>query len=272
MTKRLYHYTTASGVFGILASKSFWISKSSFMNDPGELLYAWNMYIHEIEKGGDKIRPIFGPMVQWIQGVLEVQDFFILSLTKERDSLSLWQRYSKGSGYILEIDLENLTKEINIGDYKNNFNGFFEVYYDNDFQNKVVHVNIQNYITAQSNNRNFPLNSESTSDITFRILSSIFAFKHGSYKDESEVRGVFWIPNLKSLVVKESWLSIVNFRQQSDKIIPYIEIKFSSFNWLKSITLGPLNKDSVRKEGLQLYLLSKDINIPIFESDVPYRE
>src|SRR5215213_3016940 len=44
---KLYHYTTAQGLLGILTSKSFWATDLNFQNDAMELKYASNL-INEI--------------------------------------------------------------------------------------------------------------------------------------------------------------------------------------------------------------------------------
>jgi hypothetical protein len=272
MNKFLSHYTNADGLFSIIESNSFWVSKSEFMNDPGEIKYARSLYDQEMQNYKTEELKLFDPMITWIDGILKVNDIFILSLTKEEDSLSLWERYGKGFGYSLKIDIDIFNEELTELNKLDSFKGFFEVNYGQGFQNDVVKKLLKDYIVSQKMNINFPLENETTSAICFKILDSIFAFKHISYKDEQEVRGIFSLPNLNSkFVVNDVWLSNIKFRPQNNKILPFIEKKLKSFRWLKGITLGPLNKDSRYKDGLELYLKSKGLNVEIIESCAPYR-
>ncbi len=271
MKKILSHYTNADGLFSIIESNSFWVSKSEFMNDPGEIKYARSLYEQEMQNYKAEELKLFEPMITWIDGILKVQDIFILSLTKEEDSLSLWDRYGKGFGYSLKIDIDIFIEELTELNKQTSLMGFFEVNYGEEFQNVVVKKLLKNYIVSQKMNINFPLENKTTSAICFKILDSIFAFKHISYKDEQEVRGIFSLPNLNSLCVPDVWLSNIKFRSKNNKILPFIEKKLKSFRWLKGITLGPLNKDSRYKDGLELYLKSKGLNVKIIESCAPYR-
>lgn len=265
----IYHYTNIHGLLGILNSNTFWISKSTFMNDPGEIEYAWKLYQAEIGKheGAD----LFRPLINWIDGILRVQDIFILSLSKDKDSLSLWSRYGQGHGYSIEIDMDKLIAEINDTNLKIPFKAFFDVSYEQDFLKKYVEAHMEKYYKAQKVNKNYPIDSEQTVDLMFNVLSSLFAFKHKAYADEKEIRGIFIIPNRYSLVTDSIWDDNVSFRIQDNRIIPFITLKMNNLNWIKGIILGPLNKEERDLEGIDLLLKSKKLKINVTKSEVPYR-
>ncbi len=45
---KLYHYTTAQSVHGILKSESFWVTKHDFLNDKSEFEYAHKVFSEKI--------------------------------------------------------------------------------------------------------------------------------------------------------------------------------------------------------------------------------
>ncbi len=238
------------------------------MNDPEEIEYAWNLYKTEISK--HKNPDLFQPLIKWVDGILRVQDIFILSLSKANDSLSLWSRYSQYNGYSIEIDMDKLITEINNTNLKIPFQAFFEVSYEQDYLNKYVSVHMKEYHEAQIINKNFPIDSERTSILMFNVLNSLFLFKHKAYSDEKEIRGIFIIPNKYSLVTDSVWNDNIRFRIQNDIIIPFITLKMNTFSWIKGIILGPKIKDDNALKGIEILLKSKNIKINVRKSDVPY--
>lgn len=54
----LYHYTSAAGLYGIVASKSLWTSHYRFLNDTSEFRHGWDIVLAAIERGGAEIRQI----------------------------------------------------------------------------------------------------------------------------------------------------------------------------------------------------------------------
>ncbi|MGN0506957.1 MAG: hypothetical protein ACI4FZ_10375 [Lachnospiraceae bacterium] len=46
--EKLYHYTTAQAVQGILDSESFWATKHDFLNDKAEFEYAQKLFSEKI--------------------------------------------------------------------------------------------------------------------------------------------------------------------------------------------------------------------------------
>ncbi|MET4324004.1 hypothetical protein [Bradyrhizobium sp. RT5a] len=53
-----YHYTSAAGLHGIVASRSLWTSHYRFLNDTSEFLHGWKIVLDAIDRRGAKIRDI----------------------------------------------------------------------------------------------------------------------------------------------------------------------------------------------------------------------
>lgn len=108
----LYHYTNAESLLNILDSGEMWITKSNYMNDPEEIEYGLKIFNTEINKYKSSDKQYFEPLVNWIKGVHNYHDYFILSLSDNDDSLSLWDRYSNGRGYCIGLDIDEMITEL----------------------------------------------------------------------------------------------------------------------------------------------------------------
>ena len=47
---RLYHYTDAGGLYGILKDKNLWATHAAYLNDSREFLYGMDLIEAELEK------------------------------------------------------------------------------------------------------------------------------------------------------------------------------------------------------------------------------
>ncbi|MHC4042957.1 hypothetical protein [Bradyrhizobium sp. 23AC] len=70
----LYHYTSAAGLHGIVASESLWTSHYRFLNDTSEFRHGWDIVLAAIERRAAEIRQIpcshsalCGQVYTWMQ-------------------------------------------------------------------------------------------------------------------------------------------------------------------------------------------------------------
>lgn len=87
----LYHYTSAAGLYGIVASKSLWTSHYRFLNDTSEFRHGWDIVLAAIERGGAEIRQISSlawEMIMLFREHSESVHAFVGSLTRNGDLLS----------------------------------------------------------------------------------------------------------------------------------------------------------------------------------------
>ena len=123
----LYHYTSLSTLCNMLAptnrdkdSVTFWATDVLCMNDPKELTYGENevknfirKYEHEQNiKDGDKISSVIDESSN-INLFKKLGNFYAISLSKESDSLPMWQTYGdKGRGINIIIKDKGMNGEI----------------------------------------------------------------------------------------------------------------------------------------------------------------
>lgn len=107
----LYHYTSLSGMLGILRSRSIWATHASYLNDASEFLHglefakqvAGNIFME------DDYLATFGWAVRHGLEVPSPDDLYVASFSEKADLLSLWRGYCPpGAGLCLGFDFDNL--------------------------------------------------------------------------------------------------------------------------------------------------------------------
>ena len=101
--KVLYHYTSASGLVGILESENLWLSNAGFLNDPQELHHGIAVFQSAVESisecGSDRL----SEFLELLLGSLDAENFktsFVMSFCEDGDALTLWRTYGGSVGNI----------------------------------------------------------------------------------------------------------------------------------------------------------------------------
>jgi hypothetical protein len=268
----LYHYTSISSAIKILETNQFHVTKNEYMNDPSETQYALKLYLEEMEKYSESEQKYFEPLRNWITVANRARDYFILSLSKNNDSLSLWNRYGSVNGCCIYLDIEELNKRFRkLSNSDILFQGFKEVTYSEIIQKKFITMILKKYLDIEKNNIHFPAGTTESTDIEFDIYDSLYEFKHEAYKDEEEIRGIFSIPNTNSYIVEDIWRKNVKFKTGT-YITPYLIIDCLFDGVFGGINLSPLIYDKRIENGLKEYLLYKHFPVNIYKSSIPYRQ
>ena len=103
----LYHYTSIDGFFSILNSKSLRLTRSGFLNDPSDCKVLTTLirdYLHSpkapaASKNLDgAVADIYkkAPLLDYIVFLQEKIPLYVFSLTKNSDTLGLWNYYGNG--------------------------------------------------------------------------------------------------------------------------------------------------------------------------------
>jgi hypothetical protein len=259
-------------LIGVISNNRFWASKSTFMNDPREIAYAWEIYKKELATRQQMDQDVGKVLLRKIELMFELQDMFMLSFSRSLDDLSLWNRYNDARGYCLHLDARDLHERIVGEEAKQWLQGFHPAIYGRDEQEEWARRLLSAYLDEQSRAL-LPdlMHSPESAEWKNQILDSLFAFKSEAYRVENELRAMFHVPNLKSYLRDTYWKGAVKFRPRDGYVLPYIEVPLSSHHWLKAVMLGPRLTDPRAKEGLQILLASKGIDVPVLDSQCPFR-
>lgn len=139
----LWHYTTAGGLQGILASGSIWATSAKFLNDATEIKHFFEVRLPDLTRpvidefaqekaknrsvyrrmkkaGGIKkivLKEVEALVARYQEATLHVNDPYIFSMTAPSDSharvsglLSQWRGYGPDGGYALVFDSSGIDK------------------------------------------------------------------------------------------------------------------------------------------------------------------
>jgi hypothetical protein len=103
---RLYHYTTADGLKGIIENDVIWATNFRYVNDLAEYVYAKNLLEDEIRRripsAPALTRAVLDTILGTPDGLLGVVDIFIACFCEDGDLLSQWRAYGGvGGGYAI---------------------------------------------------------------------------------------------------------------------------------------------------------------------------
>lgn len=103
----LYHYTSLTGLIGVVSNKSIWASHCEFLNDSSEFHHALSFaksYSGNIFMEDDYIAA-FGWVVRDSLEKMKKHDVFVSSFSEKPDLLSQWRGYCpQGSGICIGFD------------------------------------------------------------------------------------------------------------------------------------------------------------------------
>jgi len=257
----LYHYTGVEAVYNIIKNKCFWLTKSDFLNDEKELFYFYDILKEVLEE--NEFSNLNLEFIDWlkIESDEKLENTFILSFTRESDSLPLWEMYANGRGYNLEVEYNKFFEEFWSGDMyistcdskkiyltrKNDTKEFCGVsdfvVYDRQLQKDKVNELLRGVDLSIEFMDNYPeeIQFNMIREMKYRILSEfincIMLFKDESFSYEKEFRVVYNIINCDQL-------DIVRHRISNGRIIPYIQLGTEN-NIIDSVRLSPRLKDDI---------------------------
>ncbi len=268
----LYHYTKSNGVNGILSNNCFWATKSNFLNDPNEFSHIQGIVdkiCHEnIKKPA--LKEMF--LQDSIYAEQEKQrDYFVLSFSKCRDSITMWSEFANKTGYNIGFKSDGIIARIEEA-AEIAYHGL--VVYSAKQQMQLIRKNICSYLP---NFLRMPLDDilelgkQDRQNETyqkacrkFQRTIEVYAmfFKHEGFAEEQEYRFIF----------KKQKDTIVHFRAKDGFMLPYIEIPLSEKNLpIEEIMVAPQNHIDLAKSGMEYMLRTKGYKANVSLSNIKLR-
>lgn len=118
-SSNLFHYTSQSGLHGIVTSKEIWATHVDYLNDEFEFTLAKTLALHVLPSLSIKFKDeISKRLLREMRKSIEESgiNVCIVSFTENGDQLSQWRGYCKNSGYSLGFKhgfLEHIAKREN---------------------------------------------------------------------------------------------------------------------------------------------------------------
>ena len=287
-SSQLYHYTSRSGIEGILSSDkpSLWFSQYDYLNDPSERLDIESFLKRYCERKLKEraFSKEFAEMVTSLKGQDEcyvtykndVDDFnvgdtkdcytYICSFSEKSDSLPMWNYYTKSKnqdGYNIMFKPHCFRKENGYG------NGFKlelkKVIYDdrvkNDFADILLLDISKSYDIASLQTK------KSIRVVLQRMINKFqFVFKNDAYEYEKEVRAILRVPKD---FIEDEYISKRKFRSIGDYKIPYVSYNVPEFKYLTIMTSPTIKNvdialcEKIKSTGYK--------NVKFINSNIPFR-
>jgi len=279
----LYHYTSSNGLFGIIDSCELQCTNASFLNDPTEKKY-FDSVLKEVISKNSACANIYKILnnSSVVSHIVNPFEHYIISFCKNKDSLSMWNYYSKGNGYNLGFNIESiikrnndkfhLIKKVDLIYSRLEQLSSLERYILNYKDKSEKYLQLKNEITFAEQNGDrikYDIANYEQSNCLIDFSEGLFEmqlkFKNEAYKNEKEVRLIVsqWEPEGLISSHKISSTGI---------IIEYVSLELNLLEDLTSITTNPLSNE-LHKLGLSKFLNSKIENkkIDINKSEIPFR-
>lgn len=272
----LYHYTSLSGMMGIVSSEVLWASEIRYLNDAAELKHLQQLVVNVVRQVGehsDAVSEISRQFGIWLtERVQHGPLVFVVSLTERGNLLSQWRGYTPhGQGVSLGFAPEHLTQQTASSSFT-----LGRCIYDSNRQNEIV-VSLLNAIVAEAQNRG-PSDKIHLSqsyyayfeEVEEHILRICALLKHPSFVEESEWRAV-------SQAHSNYVVPPIKYRLGKSFLIPYIELSLTQpgegFE-MPYIIVGPTPTTNLSMASISMYLskYASTIKPPrIQNSQIPYR-
>ncbi|MEA5056978.1 MAG: DUF2971 domain-containing protein [Anaerotignum propionicum] len=291
---KLYHYTTAEGVQGIIENRQFIATKSDFLNDKLEFLYSLEILekvidtyivnkdlgrrLYKIIKAEMDELAIITPSCQTVcVPDHEDKSFYVISFSKLDNSALLWAEFTDFRGYCLGFDYEKLVKGFTGRSFLHG-----TVIYSEEVQISCLLDALIACVRRGVNDgfveldtiyeENAEIGDEALLEIggDMAMVCSVYAmfFKSEFFKGEEEYRFVF-------SPLRTDRGGQPRFRILKQIFLPYIMVELDGFATpipLTSVTVGAKNNSDIAVRGMRSFLMGQGLdNIPVTLSDIPLR-
>ena len=288
---KLYHYTTAEGICGIVENREFVATKSDFLNDKMEFQYAVEVMERLIERYivNTDLRMQFSAklkaeidrigIISSDHAALDEDgmSFYVVAFSKQNNNSLLWAEFTDFRGYCLEFDYEKIVEGFRhrvflhgtvIYDEEEQMNGLLESLLS------CIHSlvekgakDLQGFFEEDA----IP-SEESLNQLVdaMAVVCSVYTmfFKKSYFAGEEEYRFIF--PPLHY----EKGQDRPQFRLLDQIFLPYIMVELETEQQelpLQSVMVGAKNNSDIAVRGMKYFLKTQGLDIPVLLSDIPLR-
>ena len=297
--KTLYHYTSQTGLLGILKDKEIWASDIRYLSDASEYEYSVDLLEEVINKRKETLPPLpavwkslnygFGFTDDIVYKQIEhyhINDFvniakqsevlriFVCSLSKEKDLLSQWRGYCpSGNGFSLGFDSKQLQIMADEQEFK-----LVKCIYNKNKQKKIIEQlliewakELKKELPNLKNKQPPYLKEALLIELRVRFFSKFLdiapSIKNESFEEENEWRLISHPTSIDDPKAE--------FRPDRSLIVPYIKFKLAEKNGkipVNRIIIGPTPHGSLIYTSIMSILLKNDLGKCVVEkSKIPFR-
>ncbi|CAA0087642.1 Uncharacterised protein [Zhongshania aliphaticivorans] len=270
----LYHYTSLSGVLGIIGSRSLWASDIRYMNDSAELRHTADLVSSEVARRINEGHPrpyLLTCFLDWVRHrITNGHILFGASFRSNGNLLSQWRGYSAvGKGASLGFNPVTVAACAEKQQFR-----MGRCIYDRQEQlaliNKVLD-SVEVLADGIADGVEREIYHQLFEHLESDLLRLAAILKHPSFEEEQEWR-------LVSPVVSDYQHASVNFREGRSMLVPYIKFSLVSGDNgavdLDHVYLGPTPNISLSMNSMKMCLAKHGIRPDrgIEYCQIPYRQ
>lgn len=284
--KALYHYTSQTGLVGIIRDRTAWATNICHMNDAREFNYARELLYMVLETFEFDENEHFANLVHSLKPATWdiYPNIFVFSMSKHHDRLGLWRAYSgRSTGYSVGFSTAELKAICERAGFR-----LVRCTYNKEEQQRLILELIQDtrsWINSFDENRLSMLRDHATEKFweAFAILAA--QIKHPAFFEEDEWRLVsdgMYIPrSADEKPIDESKHLVfdgrkINVRTGPSTLTPYVDLPLANTDGLLPIyhiLAGPSIDPERAVHGVQMLLYSHNQHSQksVHGSTIPYR-
>jgi hypothetical protein len=308
--ERIFHFTDAIGLYGILQSKCLWATHFQFLNDRNEIVYARDFltqwlckHIHPIIAAAKVNKQVEFPDGDTSRSVAKdeaekfISTFYDVSHSNFAESYIFsgfcckpnhphymnggqlhWATYGKNGGYAIRLNPHKIHKLFDDENMKYQATSYIsgKVVYSPDDAAQVFRTNLEKIGDVAKRAIDAQISDDWSNvlayDAAMHFCRVTGLSKDAFFRGEEEARILVW------RIVKPAGDNVsypVCMRHRGGVTVPYIEIfkdiLLGENNPVEAIIIGPHYDNRRRKIALKKYLTSVGLNaIEVHESNVPY--
>lgn len=247
------HYTSQTGLMGIISSETLWATNIKFLNDEQEFQHALELIRGLIPKS--KITPdhrdhaVYTQFVEQLVEELDGLDKYVtesiytFSFSQETDLLSQWRGYCpENNGFCLVFNIDETFEHVK-KKYENVH--LMECVYEEDIKQKQIKVLLNKYWSQFLAASSKDTKKEKIDLLAKEVMLLASYFKHPSFSEEREKRIV--------VIVDYAPHSGLQFRKGRFSLIPYMSLPAPRL-CIKKVCIGPTANKVLAKRALEMFL------------------
>ena len=277
-TKKIYHYTSPEALKSIVMNSCLYATNNAYLNDKTEGWHVFDVLLTNVNDFFGTNTKIETSIKSEIDNMIKKTDdpgwfdSFVISFSLNRDSLGMWNYYTKGNdllGYNIEFDISKLKKSIvlvNPDDNSQEYKGLKakdgKVIYKLAEQKKLIYETVKQFDSVNAKYKPY---------LIVRKLWELGRFlKKPCFEHENEYRFLFsFIHDSKGNLSPAK----DEYRTKKGLLIPYQKAAFKKDS-ITGITCSPSLEARRAKMGVECLFRSyqyEDILDNIVMSDIPVR-